>query len=523
MRKFSLTLTRVLIAGLAILLTSCSDMSGDLTSLNKNPDASEEINPAHMFTNAQLNGVAVNYGHAHLMYGQSMQFFSTHFEVPARGDKYFNESGARGHWSVYSGALRQNEEVMRSTTDPESVNKHSTARIWRVYLFHQLTDLHGDIPYSEALDPENLTPKYDRQEDIYADMLNELEESANAFDASAPTFGSSDLLYGGNIDQWQKFAYSMMLRLGMRLTEVKPDMAEEYVKKAIAGGVITQDEDIAQIEYTDGGTEAERNPKADHLVNIDYLDPYADSREGGKYAETFIEHLKDTEDPRISVLSVVWVEDPNNPEVLIYDTSPNIQYGMKNGEHFGIPADFDEMSEPHPNTVLNFGSPVLVMTNAEVNLLLAEAAIRGWYTGSAEEAYNNGVRAGMRQWARFGDEGAIATADIDEYLTNNPYNSAGTFEEQLEQISTQKWVSLFLDFYEIFANWRRTGYPELVPTNYPGNITAGTIPRRNIIPDSEEELNQENFNEALERQGVGNFLTSTVWWDPMHPQQQLNQ
>lgn len=513
----------VFLAGTSALLISCSDLTSDLEGLNQNPDVSEELNPGHMFANAQLNGVAVNWGHGHLMYGQAMQFFSTHFEVPARGDKYFNESGARGHWSVYADALRQNEEVMKATAEPESVNKHSAARIWRVYLFHQVTDLHGDVPYSDALNTDNIKPKYDRQEDIYLDMLNELEQAANAFDPSSPTFENADLFYGGNIDQWQKFAYSLMLRLGMRLTEVRPDVAEEYVKKAIAGGVITEDIDITRIEYTSGGTENERNPKADFMRSIDYLDPYADNREGGKYAETFIEHLKDTQDPRLSVVSVVWVEDPNNPELLVYDTTPEIQYGMKNGAYFGIPPDFDDMSEPHPNTVLNYGSPVLVMTNAEVYLLLAEAALRGWYTGSsAEDAYTNGVRAAMRQWSRFGNEGVISTDEIEEYLAGNPYNTAGTFEQQLEQISTQKWVSLFLDFYEIFANWRRTGYPELTPTNYPGNITGGTIPRRNIIPDSEEELNQDNFLEAIERQGVGNFLTSTVWWDPMHPSQQLN-
>ena len=95
----------------------------------------------------------------------------------------------------------------------------------------------------------------------------------------------------------------------------------------------------------------------------------------------------------------------------------------------------------------------------------------------------------------------------------NPYK-AGTVAEQMEQIQTQKWVTLFLeDEYEIFANWRRTGYPKLTPTNYPGNLTGGKIPTRFVVPDSEEIYNKDNFYEARTRQGGTNTLSSVVWWD----------
>lgn len=522
MTMYDLKITRLcLVASLMLLVASCSDLAIDnLEELNKNPHAFEELNPDQMFTNAQLSGVTVNWGHAHLMYGQAMQFFSSHFEVPARGDKYFNESGARGHWGVYTGALYYNEQVLDATTEPEMSNKHNMARIWKVYLFHQLTDLHGDVPYSEALNARdgNLTPRYDTQEDIYIDMLNELEEAAAALDPNKTTFGTSDLFYDGDVGQWKKFAYSMMLRLGMRLTEVREDLAEEYVGKAIAGGVIQEDEDIALINYTGSGSVDERNPKSEFMLNIDYRgsDGTSPNKEGGKYAKTWIDHLQDTDDPRLPVVSIVWVPNPSG-DGNVYSTDPSIQLGMESGVEFGEPANLHDMSEPHPNTVLNTDAPVLVMTNAETHLLMAEAALRGWHTGSETQHYNNAVRAGMRHWALFGGEGVIAEADIDQYLVDNPYNAGGTFEERLEQISVQKWTSLFLDFYEIFANWRRTGYPALVPTNYPGNITGGRIPRRNIIPDSEENLNEDNFNEALQRQGVGNTLLSTVWWDPENP------
>lgn len=510
-----------------MMVTSCDEITTDLSHLNKNPDVVEEMNPAYMFTKAQL-GAAQNEWQTYVWtFSQAMQHFSTQHEVPAPGDKYFNESGARSHWNVYTGPLREIQAVIRAVEEsPEDVNKLSAARIIKVYLFHVLTDINGDVPYSEALQAGEgiIQPKYDTQEEIYIDMLNELDEAANALSPDLPTFGSNDLFYSGDTAQWQKFAYSLMLRLGMRLTEVREDLAEMYVKKAIEGGVITQDEDITRVNYTGSGTEAERNPRAEHLLLIDFYNPQAnrDNRHGGKYSATFIDHLKDTNDPRLEAISVVWRLSDDPDRLVDMYTDPDMQQGLESGIHFNTPDNFADLSEPHPNTVLNHDAPVLVMTNAEVYLLLAEAALRGWYTGSEEEAYNNAVRAAMRQWALFGSDGEISNERIESYVEENPYSMGGSPEERLEQISTQKWVSIFLDFWEVHANWRRTGYPVLTPANYPGNLTGGTIPRRLIIPDSELNDNEENFREALERQGVGNDYTSTVWWDPMHPQQQLN-
>src|SRR5690606_18382449 len=111
--------------------------------------------------------------------------------------------------------------------DPEDVNKLSMVRILRVYEFDQLTDVAGDIPYFDAMKGnENLKPKYDPQRDIYLDMFKELDEAAAAFDASKPSFGAGDLFYNGDVTKWKKFAYTLMLRLGMRLTEVEPDLAK---------------------------------------------------------------------------------------------------------------------------------------------------------------------------------------------------------------------------------------------------------------------------------------------------------
>jgi hypothetical protein len=515
-------LFKVLYLAPAMFIASCDN---GFEEMNVNPNASTEVVPGYLFTRAQLVTVSNNYtGAAYLTIGGSMQHFATYKEVPGAGDKYFNFGYSQASWGLYGGdpvtqgAVIDIAQVIDAvSTNPTDINRLSVARIWKAYLFHRLTDLYGDIPYFEAgkaYSDQDFTPKYDEQSVIYADLLKELEESINAFDAAQPTFGNADLIYSGDIAKWKKFGYSLMLRLGMRLTEVDPANAQNWVKKAIAGGVITADTDLAKIDYVDGSITASRNFISAGLMSTDYVSPGGDNVEGGKLAKTLIDHLKTTKDPRLNVVSVVWTKaSPTSPYVA--DTATALQKGMPNAAFNSLPADFDSYSEPNPATILRYNAPLLVLTPAEMHLLLAEATVRGWYTGAtAAASYQAAVTSGMKQWALFGTAGVISDAKIAAYLAANPYKTGGTVAQQIEQISTQKWVALFLeDEYEIWSNWRRTGYPALTPTNYPGNLTGGKIPTRFVIPDSEELYNRDNFYEARTRQGGTNTLSSVVWWD----------
>ena len=220
----------------------------------------------------------------------------------------------------------------------------------------------------------------------------------------------------------------------------------------------------------------------------------------------------------MATISVIWV--PTGDGGYKADTTMSAQRGMISGSINTRPLDFDDYSEPSL-LVLNVAAPIIIMGPAESYLLLAEAAIRNWYSGSAKEAYEKGVRAGMTQWALWSDQapssGKLSEAQIASYIKNNPFLSSSTFEKQLEQISIQKWVSMFGDDYEVFANWRRTGYPKLMPVNYPGNVTGGQMFRRFSIPLSENLTNKENYLEALQRQGfsesTNDNLTTRIWWD----------
>jgi len=250
------------------------------------------------------------------------------------------------------------------------------------------------------------------------------------------------------------------------------------------------------------------------MMSTDYVNPGGDNVEGGKFAKTLIDHLKTTNDPRLNVISIVWIPSADGKSFTA-DTTTALQKGMPNAAFNSRPADFNTFSEPNPATILKYSAPLLVLTPAEMHLLLAEANLRGWYSGAtAEASYNTAVTSGLKQWALFGTSAVISDAKIAAYLKSNPFNAAGTMAQKMEQIGTQKWLALFLeDEYEIFSNWRRTGYPKLTPTNYPGNLTGGKIPTRFVIPDSEELYNKVNFYEARTRQGGTNTLSSVVWWD----------
>ena len=154
--------------------------------------------------------------------------------------------------------------------------------------------------------------------------------------------------------------------------------------------------------------------------------------------------------------------------------------------------------------------PMVFHSYAEVRLLKAEMAFRGWSVpGDAKTHYEAGVKAAMQMLSQlYTNAAVISDAQVADYLAAKPYDAAKGWE----MISEQYWAATLLNEYESFSNWRRTGYPTLTPTNDPGNVTGGTIPRRLIYPTGEESTNAENFAAAIARQGPNDFTTK-VWWD----------
>lgn len=499
-----------------VLLLSISACTKDFEEINTNPNAVEKgnIKVNYIFSKSQLDGLNNNYFFTNILEcGGMLQHYATYKEASGVGDKYLNnEVYYSAYFSqAYPTAINEVTIVINDLKNsPNDSNKLNIARIWKAYMYHRITDLYGDIPYFDATKAgtsQIFLPKYDSQEAIYKDLLKELDEAALALDASKPSFGKADLIYDGDITKWKKFSYSLMLRLGLRLTKVDPALSKTWVTKAIAGGVIINGTDNAIMKYTDGPNDFNRNPSAFEPRRQDFTQgSYGQKNvEGGKLAKTFIDVLKTTADPRISVYAGVW-------QGTVQNTTSNIQKGFPNGEKIAPNAtEQATYSEPNQSTVFKFDAPLVILSNAETNLYLAEAALRGWYLAETDkDLYEKAVKASFYNAGIYGTNYIIS--DATPYLTANPFNTAGTFDQKMNQIHTQIWIALFVDEQEIYANWRRTGYPTLIPVNFPGNVTNGTIPRRIKYPTGEYSVNSVNLAEANKRQG-GDLFTTRIWWD----------
>ena len=517
---------------LTVLLTvglvfgSCD--TEELTNLNIDPLAANEVDPGYIlaYTQLQTSGERYENWRAQLIYQSTMmQIFAT---LPGywSGDKYLRNSGYSS--SLWDRAYRNYVKDLVNLielTDPETVgdnsqiNYHAMARIWKAYAFSRLTDLHGDIPYSEAglgFIDNIFQPVYDTQESIYADMLNELEVAAGLLTSAEASPGGQDLIYGGDIDQWRKFSYSLMFRLGMRMSKVDPGLAQTWVGKAIAGGVMESNADIAKIEHTIGPAGINENGIG-NVFNWNG-DRYA-TDDSPRLSKTLVDFMKNTNDPRLGRLS--WVKDSPNDQ---YDPALAFQdaLGMPNGFDSNTIQDWpdfipdnnlDNFSRIKPDFVLR-SSPMVFQSYAEICFLYAEAFERGWAgsaPGTAAAWYANGVQAAMEMYGQlYGDAVAVDPAEIAAYIAANPYLGG---EDGMRQIGEQVWIATINNFYETFANWRRTGYPVLTPVNYPGNVTNGTIPRRLEYSQGEASVNADNYEAASQRMG-GDLFTSRVWWDP---------
>jgi hypothetical protein len=419
-------------------------------------------------------------------------------------------------WAVYyQGVIKNTHDAIEKTRDVSSrTNLYNMTRIFQAYTFMVLTDEYGDIPYFQGgagITSQVLFPQYDKQEDIYADIIKELQEASAALNP-AGSIETTDLLYSGNIAKWKKFANSLLLRAGMRLVKVDPTRAQSVVSAAIAAGVITDNADDAYIRHDANYT----NPIGNGLNGSEAANFYL--------AGPFVDRLKNSNDPRLSAIAVRYVgaTSGNGQTAASGNTSAAVQVGMPMGYDNGTIAaratadglvSFYEYSQADRRRILKISSPMFLVTASQNLLLMAEARFRNWIsTGSAAQYFSDGIKAHMDQMALYDPACAVSAAARDAYAGNNPLN-AGT---ELDQINTQYWISCFLNGPEAFANFRRSGFPALTPNPYgqPNNpdVPNGTFIRRLTYPTSEIAVNNANYKEAVARQGADK-LSTRVWWD----------
>lgn len=478
-----------------------------------------KLDDNYMFANAMLTtSNQANFSFLQTA-GAYVQHMAT-YSIAMPGDRYVYDSGANdGLWNAYQGEIKLLTHMIEMLKDdPEMVNKLSQVRIMKVYAFHRVTDAYGDIPYTEAGQAYfegNFYPEFDTQESIYTDMLAELDGAISAFDNSMETYSSADFMFSGDIGQWKKFANSLMLRLAMRVSNADASLAQQYVNKAVSGGVMTSNDDIAMIAHSDGPANNNRNPIARGIID-------GDGEKYIKLGETFINWLKDNNDPRLMVYSggvlSKDVTDFSSPDMNTfwydeskYDYTPELQAGHPHGttivsiaEDYGI-LSYQDMqyaySRPNPK-IVRYDAPHVLMNYAEVEFLLAEAALKGWTSGDAKTYYENGVEAAMKQFMVYDASLEVSDSDIADYIAANPFDES----KGEKMIGEQYWAVTFLNEMEAWSNWRRTGYPELSP------VVGAPIPVRHYYQIDESAKNPDNYKAAVNQQGTDDFYTP-VWWD----------
>lgn len=516
-----------------VLTTSCSKERLGETNTDPKAGTIADTDPNFLLSSGQL-GYA-NTGYTQLLYqSMAIQGLASTLGYYGNGDKYVNTSGTIGYqarqWNEGYTALSRLDQAIKiaNSQDPEKFkNVIQIAKINQIFLFQRISDTYGAIPFSEALMAQagNVTPKYDSQQAVYTAMLTNLETAINALDPAVNTT-AGDLYFKGDVTKWKKAGYSLMLRLAMRLTKVDAAAAKTWTEKAYAGGVMQSNSDN-MVFVTDAGYDDTRNASAGALR-------VPDDFQQVRWSRTFIDFLKATDDPRISAIAEIAPAGAtaNRNLELTGDNTASRQIGMPNGYDLGEGATniarapgypgasgtgndvaaLGNYSRPRVALFINQAAPVITLSYAETEYLLAEAAFRGWAVGgTAATHYANALTASLTGLAQINAAATIDPAVASAFATAHPLIAG----QELKMINEQYWANenATFSFIESWNNWRRSGYPVLTPVNYPGNVTNGTIPRRMIYPQTERTANGTNYLAAAATLQGGDFLTSRVWWD----------
>jgi Starch-binding associating with outer membrane len=502
-------------ASLVAGLTACNN--DKLTSVNANPNAPEKVESSSLFTNATIGALSTIRGTS-FEHGTS-GLWDQHYAEIQYAEADLNQprnATTEGLWnSFYAGPLQDYRQILtQSATQPEIAGP---TLVMRAFVVETMTDLWGDIPFSEAgQGSANFTPKYDTQAAIYDSIFASLSSAASMmsgvpaarleveprFAETDPVFGQGPYVKTGAAQSaaWIRLANSLHARAAMRISMKDKAKATAELAKALAGPVLRSNADNAAVIWPGGVVS---NPLC---LNWQDSPACGGTRDDQRISERFVDTLKVTGDPRLAKYAepTLSSEDPKTP----CDT---VQYrGFPNGHSSadvlnpcsakGLNYGFADYSRP-TLTIRLEGSPSYIMTYSELLFIEAEAAERGMFAGNPAQLYTAAITASMEQWG-------VDPADIATYLASpNVVYKGGA--QGLKQIAYEKWVSLFNLETEAYAEYRRLDYPVLKPG--PEAVT-NTIPTRLPYPDIENSLNAANLSAAKGTQG-NTDITGKVWWD----------
>ncbi len=490
------TTNRILgVVAAALVVGAGAACNKDLTNINRNPNGPVDVPPPSILPSVIHSAVDNLFG-TWVGLKNGLVWTQQVAEIQYRDeDKYILRPGSTGsQWSLYNGPLNDAQLIIDKGVSAKTPNWEAVGRIMKSWMFGILTDQFGDVPYSQALQGATApTPKYDAQKDVYAGLFADLDKAGSEIDPSGIGFPSGDLLYGGDMSEWKKFAYSLMLRDAIHLSNVDPTTAAKEAQAAVAGGVFQSNDDNAQLMYL--ASDPNQNPI--------YRDHWVGGRDDYGMAKTFVDSLTNWSDPRLPIFA-----QPN-----VNGTYQGLQSGLNDGEGPAVKfiSRIGVIWRETPN------SPMVIESYAEVLFLEAEAAQRGWIQGDPASLYTQAITANMQALSALSTAAGgppITQAQIDAYLAQPQvqYNAA----TGLQQIAYQKWIALFMNGPESWTEARRTGVPNLVPGPH---AILSTIPTRIPYPDNEAVLNTVNFDAAMTAAGLNpsapyvTTLAQPVWWE----------
>lgn len=472
--NFSKCARGTILLGCIVAVGACED---GLTDINTNPNAPTDVGAQYLFPQTLRAGVEATFGAGQMLSHTAIwPQHAVEIQYPDEEEGNVRADRMQAYWDgYYAGPLADAQVVIDKGAAIGSGNIEGVGQVWQTWLFHIVTDLWGDVPYSEALraDEGITTPAYDSQSDIYAGMIQTLADAVSMIGSGA-NFGTGDLLYGNDFDKWTRFANSLRMRLAMRMSEADPTAARAAFTAAYNAGGFQSNDDNAMFGW----------------VGAPYQNPLFENWQGRDdhgISATMVDTLKSLADPRLELYAEPATHDGEYRGLQNGDITPefSLAYYSRIGDHWR--ADGEE-------------TPTAIMTYSEVLFLQAEAAARGWIAADPATLYRAAIRANMTQWDA---ANAPTEAEIDAYLAQ-----PRVVYSDISQIHLQKWISLFMNGSETWADVRRTGVPNLQPGP---DLTLSRIPTRFTYPSLEQSLNLDSYQAAVSRQG-GDDLTTTVWW-----------
>jgi hypothetical protein len=500
-------ITAAAVAALTVGLAACN--ADDLTNLNKDPNNPADVPVTTLFTNATANAAARWLGSGYDL--RMTEFLAQHLaEVQYPDEDQYRRTRAAQTATFfnngYASELADLQKVIENSGTQNGIT--GPARVMRTWVFGYLTDSFGDIPYFEALkasptsDPSTLAPKYDPQKDIYADFFKVLDQVSKDLQTGATgDLGLADLIYGGQLPKWQRFANSLRARFALRLVNVDPATANAQLTAAFnaPGGVFTSNADNAELKWPGDG-----------IYNNPWATDFA-TRDDHRISRVLMELLRNNSDPRLPVYAQPAVSDG------AFRGAPNALTASAEAPYIVNASRVGAVLYPGATAYGYFGGggntwPSFLMTYAEVAFIQAEAAERGLgglTPAQAPAFYAAGIRASMEQWG--------ATGDVTTFLAQPGVAYAGG-TAGLRQIAQQKWIALFTDGGQAWAEWRRTCVPATVKPG-PSALRAN-VPRRFQYSSTETSVNSANKTAAVAAMAAVDPGTTTtdeyelrMYWD----------